>query len=183
MTGTTRSSEGLDVRRRKLLFRSWHRGMREMDLIMGRFADATVGQLTQEELTEFEQLMEVPDRELLAWVTGEAAVPADHDTALFRRLRDFNPPNFWFRAARSRWGASQTAPKGSLFQISRVPLRHAATRRQRALSSYAATGRAWPHSRALSASSPLILSSNSFRPGIVCPMTGSRHMRASSPNA
>jgi antitoxin CptB len=90
MTGTTRSSEGLDVRRRKLLFRSWHRGMREMDLIMGRFADAAVAQLTQEELTEFEQLMEVPDRELLAWITGEAAVPADHDTTLFRRLRDFN---------------------------------------------------------------------------------------------
>ena len=39
MTGTTRSSEGLDLRRRKLLFRAWHRGMREMDLIMGRFAD------------------------------------------------------------------------------------------------------------------------------------------------
>src|SRR5712691_6778729 len=33
MTGTRRSSEGLDLRRRKLLFRSWHRGMREMDLI------------------------------------------------------------------------------------------------------------------------------------------------------
>ncbi len=48
MTGTTRSSEGLDVRRRKLLFRSLHRGMREMDLIMGRFADATIAQLTQE---------------------------------------------------------------------------------------------------------------------------------------
>jgi antitoxin CptB len=90
MTGTTRSSEGLDVRRRKVLFRSWHRGMREMDLIMGRFADDAVAQLTQEELADFEQLMEVPDRELLAWVTGEAAVPADHDTALFRRLRDFN---------------------------------------------------------------------------------------------
>ena len=90
MTGTTRSSEGLDVRRRKLLFRSWHRGMREMDLIMGRFADAALAQLTPAELADFEQLMEVPDRELLAWVTGEAAVPADHDTALFRRLRDFN---------------------------------------------------------------------------------------------
>jgi antitoxin CptB len=90
MTGTTRSSEGLDVRRRKLLFRSWHRGMREMDLIMGRFADATVQQLTQEELAEFEQLMEVPDRELLAWITGEADVPPDYDTALFRRLREFN---------------------------------------------------------------------------------------------
>jgi antitoxin CptB len=64
--------------------------MREMDLIMGRFADAAVAQLTREELADFEQLMEVPDRELLAWVTGETSVPADHDTALFRRMRDFN---------------------------------------------------------------------------------------------
>src|SRR5712692_47666 len=90
MTGTTRSSEGLDVRRRKLLFRAWHRGMREVDLIMGRFADAAIAQLTDHELAEFERLIEVPDHELLAWVTGEAGVPASYDTALFRRLRDFN---------------------------------------------------------------------------------------------
>ena len=90
MTGTTRSSEGLDVRRRKLLFRAWHRGMREMDLIMGRFADDALAGLTEAELDAFEHLMEVPDRELLAWVTGEAEAPAIYDTALFRRLRDFN---------------------------------------------------------------------------------------------
>jgi antitoxin CptB len=90
MTGATRSSDGLDVRRRKLLFRAWHRGMREVDLIMGRFADAAVEQLTEADLSEFEQMLEVPDRELLAWVTGESAVPANYDTALFRRLRDFN---------------------------------------------------------------------------------------------
>ena len=89
MTGTIRSSDGLDVRRRKLLFRSWHRGMREMDLIMGRFADDALAELADAELDEFERLMEVPDRELLAWVTGEAEVPAIYDTALFRRLRDF----------------------------------------------------------------------------------------------
>jgi antitoxin CptB len=90
MTGTARSSEGLDTRRRRLLFRCWHRGMREMDLIMGRFADAGVEQLTSDELAEFEHLMEAPDRELLAWITGEAEVPPEYDTALFRRLRDFN---------------------------------------------------------------------------------------------
>jgi antitoxin CptB len=90
MTGTARSSEGMDTRRRRLLFRCWHRGMREMDLIMGRFADAAVEQLTSDELADFEHLMEVPDRELLAWITGEAEVPPEYDTALFRRLRDFN---------------------------------------------------------------------------------------------
>ena len=90
MTGPARSSEGRDARRRRLLFRCWHRGMREMDLIMGRFADAAVEQLTSDELAEFEHLMEAPDRELLAWITGEAEVPPEYDTALFRRLRDFN---------------------------------------------------------------------------------------------
>jgi antitoxin CptB len=64
--------------------------MRELDLIMGRFADSAIEQLTVDELIDFEQLMEVPDRELLAWVTGEADVRANFDTALFRRLRDFN---------------------------------------------------------------------------------------------
>jgi len=90
MTGTSRSSDGLDARRRKLLYRAWHRGMRETDLIMGRFADASIEQLAAAELVEFEQLMEVPDRELLAWITGEADVPPNYDTALFRRLREFN---------------------------------------------------------------------------------------------
>jgi len=79
MTGTTRSSEGLDLRRRRLLFRTWHRGMREMDLIMG-----------EDELAELERLIEVPDRDLLAWITGEEAVPPELDGALFRDLRDFH---------------------------------------------------------------------------------------------
>ena len=89
MSGIGRSSEGLDVRRRKLLFRAWHRGLREVDLILGRFADGNVAALTEAELTEFENLMNVPDGELLAWLTGEADVPAAHDGPLFRRLRAF----------------------------------------------------------------------------------------------
>jgi antitoxin CptB len=90
MTGTARSSAGLDMRRRRILFRSWHRGMREMDLIMGRFADARLGGLSGDEIEEFERLLEVPDRELLAWITGEEPVPPGHDTALFRSLWDFH---------------------------------------------------------------------------------------------
>jgi antitoxin CptB len=90
MTGTTRSSDGLDPRRRKLLFRAWHRGMRETDLIMGRFADQAIEQLSETDLEAFERLIDVLDRDLLAWMTGEAPVPHDYDTPLFRRMRDFH---------------------------------------------------------------------------------------------
>jgi antitoxin CptB len=90
MTGTTRTSADLDPRRRKILFRSWHRGIREMDLLMGRFADAEIGTLTDEELDTFEALIEVPDRDLFRWLTGEDETPANYDTPLFRRLQSFH---------------------------------------------------------------------------------------------
>src|SRR5262245_23748719 len=68
MSGSTRSSEGLDPRRRRLLFQSWHRGIREMDLIMGRFADAHIHELAPAELDEYERLMQLPDPQLYAWI-------------------------------------------------------------------------------------------------------------------
>lgn len=90
MTGTTRSSADLDPRRRKILFRSWHRGTREMDLIMGRFADVAIGELTPAELDDYEQLIEVKDRDLFAWITDQAEAPGNYDTAVYRRLKAFH---------------------------------------------------------------------------------------------
>jgi antitoxin CptB len=88
VSGSRRSSDGLDPRRRRLLYRSWHRGMREMDLIMGRFADTVIANLSPAELDELERLSEVPDDELYSWIIRGAA-PTDYDGALFRRLCDF----------------------------------------------------------------------------------------------
>jgi antitoxin CptB len=90
MAKTTRSSDKLDPRRRKLLFRCWHRGIREMDLIMGRFANEEIQDLAGPELDDFERLAEVPDPDLLAWVTGERETPVEYDTVIFRRMRDFH---------------------------------------------------------------------------------------------
>lgn len=89
-TGTQLSSEGLDPRRRRLLFRAWHRGIREMDYIIGRFADAHLTTLSDAELDTFESWLVIPDQQFFAWVNGAEAAPADIDGALFKRLRDFH---------------------------------------------------------------------------------------------
>jgi antitoxin CptB len=87
---TERSSDGLDARRRKLLFRAWRRGVREMDLIVGRFADAHIAALDAGGLDDFERLIEVPNAELYAWVSGAQAVPQSHDCAVLRQLIAFH---------------------------------------------------------------------------------------------
>ena len=94
MTGTTRSSAGLDERRKKLLFRAWHRGTREMDLILGRFADAFIGELSDADLDAFEVLTELPDPDLYNWISGEKPLPREHDTPMVHRVRDYHSQGF-----------------------------------------------------------------------------------------
>ena len=89
MTGTTRSSGGLDDRRKRLLFRCWHRGTREMDLILGRFADAEISAMHDDELAELERLIEVPDPDLYAALTGAIPPAAEHAGPLFERIKAF----------------------------------------------------------------------------------------------
>ncbi|WP_342362463.1 succinate dehydrogenase assembly factor 2 [Terrarubrum flagellatum] len=97
-TGPTLSSEALDPRRRRCLYRAWHRGTREMDLVMGPFADAHLPDLTDAELDEFEELIETPDRDLFSWLTGELPTPEAYDRPVWRRLAQFHthlkPSNF-----------------------------------------------------------------------------------------
>ena len=90
MSGTKISSEGLDPRRRRLKFRLWHRGIREMDLVLGRFADAELAGLSDAELDEVESWLDIPDQQMFAWVNGSEAAPAEVDTALFGKLRGFH---------------------------------------------------------------------------------------------
>jgi len=87
---TERSSEGLDVRRRKLLFRAWRRGVREMDLIVGRFADVYIDKFDEPALDHFERLIEAPNSDLYAWVTGTENAPAPYDTAVLATLIAFH---------------------------------------------------------------------------------------------
>lgn len=84
------SNLSLDARRRRILFRSWHRGMREMDLVLGRFADAEIVSLASSELDDYELLLEAPDLDVFNWLTGEAATPRLYDTPVLRKIRAFH---------------------------------------------------------------------------------------------
>ena len=78
-----------EVRRRRIRFRAWHRGTREMDLLMGGFADAALAGLSDAELDDFEHLLDLPDPQVFAWLAGMEEVPANEQTALLKKLRAF----------------------------------------------------------------------------------------------
>ncbi len=86
------SSEDLDLARRRLLYRCWHRGTREMDLILGRYAEARIASMSGEELGELEDLLEVEEKELFAWLTEATAVP-EAERGIVGDIRRFHAEN------------------------------------------------------------------------------------------
>ena len=78
-----------DFRRKRLLFRSWHRGTRESDLILGRFAEAHLARFDEAQLDRYEALLDCPDADLFDWIARRAALPAAYDTDVMRLLLAF----------------------------------------------------------------------------------------------
>ncbi len=77
----------LETRRRRLLFRAWHRGIKEVDLIMGNFVEANLETLTADDCAWFERLFEEQDHEILAWVTSSADTPEAFDGPIMDALK------------------------------------------------------------------------------------------------
>ena len=81
--------EGVDIRRKRLRFRSWRRGTREMNLILGAFADACLSDLSEAQLERYEALLENSDPDLFAWIFGGKTVPKAWDNDVLQLLRGF----------------------------------------------------------------------------------------------
>ena len=77
----------LENRRRRLLFRAWHRGIKELDLIFGNFIDANAAQFSHEDCTWFEALFEEQDHEILEWITSSEGVPEQFQGPMMTRLQ------------------------------------------------------------------------------------------------
>jgi antitoxin CptB len=78
-----------DVRLRRLLFRSWHRGTQESDLILGSFAESRLSDFDTDQLDRFEALLDCTDPELFDWIVAGSTPPPQHDHDVLSSLRDF----------------------------------------------------------------------------------------------
>jgi antitoxin CptB len=87
--GSVMPSRDIDTRRKRLLFRSWHRGTREADLLLGSFADANLGQFDDRQLDHYEKLLDVPDADLFDWIGGRTPPPSEFDGEVTRLLLAF----------------------------------------------------------------------------------------------
>jgi antitoxin CptB len=81
--------ETRDIRRKRLLFRSWRRGVREADLLLGSFAEHHLGELSDAQLDCYEALLANSDGPILDWITGRVPPPPEQDSDVLRLLMAF----------------------------------------------------------------------------------------------
>jgi antitoxin CptB len=79
--------EQSDLRRRRLLFRCWHRGTQEIDLLLGSFAETSPGGFDSAQLGQFEALLDCADADLFDWITGRSRPPPAYDHDVMCLLR------------------------------------------------------------------------------------------------
>jgi antitoxin CptB len=96
-----RMSETADARLKRLSMRSWRRGTKEMDLILGPFADRHLAGMAEADLQLYDRLLQENDQDLMAWTFAQST-PPDWIGPLLDRIRAF---------ARDRLTASQLPPQ------------------------------------------------------------------------
>ncbi len=80
-------SETRETRIKRLRMRAWHRGMKEMDLLLGNFVDARIEAMTDAEIDHLEALMAEEDQDLYAWISGSRPGP-ENFAELMSEIRD-----------------------------------------------------------------------------------------------
>ncbi len=79
----------MDILKKSLLYRSEHRGTREADMIIGRFARDNIQKMTDTQLNNFEVLLELPDQDLLNWAMKLSPLPSEYKSDVMTWLIDY----------------------------------------------------------------------------------------------
>ena len=75
-----------------MLYQSWHRGMKEVDFILGRFADANLATFSAEQLDQYEVILNQIDPDIYAWISRRQPLPAELGSAVMMLLMNFKFP-------------------------------------------------------------------------------------------
>ena len=84
-------SANLEITRKRLLWRASHRGIKEMDLVLGGFASDNLKNMSEAELNQFSILLDIPDQDLLAWLTDQETVPPSIASSMLAKMLAFRP--------------------------------------------------------------------------------------------
>lgn len=89
--GKIDKDESIEIRRKRLKFRSWHRGIKEADILLGSFADQFLEKMNEEHLDKYENLLREADSDLVAWITNDRPCPDhfDHDVMTMLKSIDY----------------------------------------------------------------------------------------------
>jgi antitoxin CptB len=87
MVMATVMTDELDMRKRRLRFRAWHRGTKEADLLIGGFIDSRLPDFSAKDVTWLEVLLDENDVDIMAWMTGSKVPPAAFAGGLMADMR------------------------------------------------------------------------------------------------
>lgn len=82
--------DDLDIRRKRLLYRSWHRGTKELDLFIGAFADAHLAELSEDQLDRYEAILERDETDIYSWLSGREPVPPEIDNDVMAMILSYD---------------------------------------------------------------------------------------------
>jgi len=88
--GQIDKNESIDIRKKRLIFRSWHRGIKEADILLGSFADQFLHDMTDEQLDKYETLLREADSDLVAWITNDRPAPEHYDHDVMTMLKSID---------------------------------------------------------------------------------------------
>ncbi|MBT5190951.1 MAG: succinate dehydrogenase assembly factor 2 [Rhodospirillaceae bacterium] len=86
---TDEVGEDLEIRRKRLRYHSWHRGTKELDLVLGQFAERYLPDMSVEDLDRYEAIINENEHDIYAWLAGREAVPVEHDHHIMKMILNF----------------------------------------------------------------------------------------------
>lgn len=76
--------------KKKLLYQSTHRGCKELDIILGGFAEKFLMKLESQSTLDYQKLLNAPDNDIYDWITKKKIPPEKYDTEILKEIISYN---------------------------------------------------------------------------------------------